>query len=122
MKNAFTLAELLGVIALLGIIGMITIPAIDSSLNKGKDELYDTQIEQIEKGGKDYYAENIKEMPKEKGNESCKTIKELQDGGYLPLDIKNPKTNENFSSVTEVCVTKISNNEYSYKVNVKEAD
>lgn len=122
MKNAFTLAELLGVIALLGIIGMITIPAIDSSLNKGKDELYDTQIEQIEKGGKDYYTEHLKEMPKENGDSSCKTIDELQKGGYLPLDIKNPKTNKNFSSLTEVCVYKISGNEYSYQVNVKEAD
>lgn len=120
MKNGFTLAELLGVIALLGIIGMITIPAIDSSLNKGKDELYDTQIEQIKKGGQDYYTEHLKEMPKDDGDESCRTIKQLQDDGYLPIDIKNPKTNKNFSSLTEVCVSKIGGNEYSYQV--KEVD
>ncbi len=119
MKNkGFTLSELLGVIALLGIISLITVPAIDRSLNKGKTELYETQIEQLKKGLKDYLAENIKEMPQTTGEKTCKTISELQSAGSLPLNIKNPQTNEAFSQTTKVCVEKVGDNEFNYKVNV----
>lgn len=116
MKKGFTLAELLGVIAVLGIIALITVPAIDKSLDKGKSELYDTQIQQLKKGLKDYLSENIKQMPKNDGETLCKSIDELQKNGNLPLDIKNPKTNESFSLETKVCVQKITNNEFKYYV------
>lgn len=117
MKNkGFTLAELLGVIAILGIIALITVPAINRSLNQGKDDLYETQIEQLKKGAQDYYTEHLDEMPEEIDSSSCKTIDELQKGGYLPLDIKNPKTDDNFPLTTRICVKKITDKEFDYEV------
>lgn len=114
--NGFTLAELLGVIAILGVIALITVPAINRSLNQGKDDLYNTQIEQLKKGAQDYYTEHLDEMPETINSSSCKTIDELQEGGYLPLDIKNPKTDENFSLTTKICVKKITDMEFDYEV------
>ena len=117
MKNkGFTLAELLGVIAILGIIALITVPAINRSLNQGKDDLYKTQIEQLKKGAQDYYAEHLSEMPKTVNSTACKTIDELQKEGYLPLDIKNPKTDKAFSQTMKICVKKITDMEYDYEV------
>lgn len=117
MKDrGFTLAELLGVIAILGVIALITVPAINRSLDSGRDDLYETQIEQIKKGGEDYYTEHLNQMPESVGDKSCQTIEVLQKNGYLPVDIKNPKTNENFSQLTEVCVEKIGATEYAYSV------
>ena len=114
--NGFTLAELLGVIAILGVIALITVPAINRSLNQGKDDLYNTQIEQLKKGAQDYYTEHLDEMPETINSSSCKTIDELQEGGYLPLDIKNPKTDKPFSALTKVCVEKKGEAEYLYSV------
>ena len=102
--NGFTLAELLGVIAILGIIAMITVP----------------QIEQLEKGAQDYYTEHLDEMPDDINASNCKTIDELQKGGYLPLDIKNPKTDEAFPLTTKICVKKITDMEFDYEVQVDE--
>ncbi len=117
MRNkGFTLAELLGVIAILGIIALITVPAINRSLSQGREDLYLTQIEQIEKGAQDYYTEHTDELPEEIGDTACKTIDELQTSGYLPLDIENPKTGENFSLTTEVCITKVTEMQYDYEV------
>ena len=48
-SRGFTLAELLGVIAILGVIALITVPAINRSLDSGREDLYKTQIEQIKK-------------------------------------------------------------------------
>ena len=121
MKNkGFTLAELLGVIAILGIIALITVPAINRSLNQGKEDLYNTQIEQIKKGAQDYYAEHLSEMPDNINDSSCKTINDLQKEGYLPLDIKNPKTDEAFPLTTKICVKKITDMEFDYEVQVDE--
>lgn len=114
MKNrGFTLVELLGVIAILGILALITIPVIDSSLNKSKDELYATQEKQIIKGAKDYYTEHLTALPQTNGQVKTITINELQKAGYLPYDIKNPKTDKNFASTTTIKVTKNGNN-YKY--------
>ncbi len=118
MKKGFTLIELLGVIVILGILAVIAIPVVDNSINKNKDELYKTQIKQIIKGAEDYYATHLSELPKNDGEIKKITIKDLQDEGYLELNIKNPKTNDIFPPNTTVTITKINKN---YKYEVKEA-
>lgn len=118
--RGFTLAELLGVIAILGVIALITVPAINRSLDSGREDLYDTQIQQLKKGASDYYTEHLSEMPLNIGDVKCMTIEALQNEGYLPLDIKNPKTNEPFSALTNICIEKKTENEYEYKVEVVE--
>ena len=115
-SRGFTLAELLGVIAILGVIALITVPAINRSLDSGREDLYKTQIEQIKKGGEDYYTQHLDDMPVGVGDKACQTIEVLKSGGYLPMDIKNPKTDEDFSQLTKVCVEKIGETEYSYSV------
>lgn len=116
MKNGFTLAELIGVVALLGIIAMITVPAVDRSLNKGKSELEDTQKAQLTKGIRDYLAEHPSDMPDNIGDKYCKNISELQSLGYLPDNLKNPKDGSDYSLTLEVCVVKSKDNNYTYSV------
>ena len=120
MKRGFTLAELLGVIAILGIIAMITVPVIDRSLDQGRSNLSKAQVKQLEKGLEDYYAEHIRELPKNIGDRKCMKINDLQNKGYLPLDIKNPSTGDNYSSVAEVCAKKTGDNNFEYEVDLHE--
>lgn len=115
MKKGFTLIELLGVIVILGILSLIAIPVVDNSINKNKENLYQTQLKQIIKGAEDYYATHLSELPKNNSDEKQITIKKLQDEGYLDLNIKNPKTNENFSPNTTIIITKKGEN-FKYKV------
>ncbi len=112
-KNGFTLIELLGVIVILSIISLITIPIIDSSLNKGKDNLSVAQKKQVIKALKDYYADHLSEFNLV-SEEACKGVTELQNLGYLPADIKDPKTNEEYTSFS-VCVKK-TGNKYTYDI------
>jgi len=115
MKRGFTLIELLGVIVILGLLAVIAIPIVDNSINKNKENLYHTQINQIIKGAEDYYATHLSELPKNNSDEKRLTIKTLQDEGYLDLNIKNPKTNEFFSPNTTIVITKKGEN-FKYKV------
>lgn len=121
MKNkGFTLIELLGVIVILSILSIITIPIIDNSLNKGKENMSETQKQQLIKGLKDYYADpkypdRLSKFNEISTTEVCKKVYEdLQQGGYLPADIVDPKTNDGY---TEVCVKKAEgSNKYEYRV------
>ncbi len=113
--NGFTLIELLGVIVLLGVLALIAVPAIDKSLNSSKDNLENTQETQIIKGAKDYYTEHVSELPQTDGASTSKTIHELQEQGYLPFNITNPKTGELYPDTTKVVVTKDKEN-FKYKV------
>ena len=114
MKKAFTLIELLGVITILAV---LAIPIIDSSVESNREELYKTQINQIEKAAKDYYTEHLNELPQNSGDKREITFKKLQDTGYLEMDIKNPRTNKNYAPTAVVIVTKEKEN---FKYEIKE--
>ncbi len=114
MRKGFTLAELLGVIAILGIIALIAVPVVNNSINESNEKLYQTQLEQMTKGAESYYAEHLDELP-EDGESTTITLKVLQDEGYLPLEVNNPKTGEAFSPNSEIEVTN-NGGTFNYKV------
>jgi type IV pilus assembly protein PilA len=114
MKKGFTLIELLAVIAILGIVALIAIPTVDKAINNGKNSLLETQKKQIIKGAQDYLAENTNQLPNS-GAKVILTVGELQNAGYLELNIKNPKEDDYISPNAEVVITGIGNG-YKYEV------
>lgn len=107
MKNGFTLVELLGVIFIISVLALITVPLINSTLNKGKQNLSSVQEEQLKKGLKDYYSSNLSELSSLPTGKTCKSVSEIQSSGYLPSDIKDPSTNRSYDvSSVKVCVNK----------------
>ncbi len=123
MKKGFTLVELLGVIVILAVISMIAVPLIDRSINESDEDLYNTQMNQILKAAKNYYAENLEKLNSvgetcndECNSDCCVTLGALQKGGYLPTEVDNPKTGETFKpNEIVVLVTKIGQH-FEYKV------
>ena len=113
-KNGFTLIELLGVIVILAVIALITIPIIDRSLNKGKQNLDKAQKEQIIKALKDYYASN-----KITGSPACKKISELKSSGNLPDSVKNPLTGGDYGTNDKACVEQSGGTVSVYQTNIK---
>ena len=108
MKNkAFTLVELLGVIVLLGILGIVIIPKVGDSITNSKETAYITQEQQIKKAANDFVIDNIELFD----NTNTVTIKlgVLKQKGYLPINIKNPKTKQNISNESTITIKKINN-------------
>ena len=101
-KKAFTLVELLGTIVILGIIGMITTPVIQSTIDKNNTKLCNDQVESFKRAAKNYIASNPFKNLKE---EATITIGELIDEGYIEdSELKNPKGG-NFSPNSAVKIT-----------------
>lgn len=106
MKKGFTLIELLGVITLLGLLSLIVVPVVDKLIKDSEDELYQTQIKNIEAAAKNWASENIFSLPENVGEYVDKSICDLEKNGFLDVDIKNPKTNELFYKDSYVRITK----------------
>ena len=105
-NKGFTLIEILGVIVVLTILSLITIPVIDVALNKGKEGLSETQKNQVIKGLKDYYTENpsgLNSVSDDSSHPTCISVTTLQEAGFLPANIKDPKTD---LVISDVCVYK----------------
>ena len=101
-KKAFTLVELLGVIVILGIIGMITTPIVQNTIDKNNTRLCEDQIESFKKAAKNYVASN---PFTNLDTETSITIGKLQENGYIEeSELKNPRGG-NFSPNSVVKIT-----------------
>ena len=104
MKNkGFTLVELLGVIVVLGIIAVITIPIVQRTILESTEDAYDEQIQSFERGAGNYVASDVYKTRECETKDCSITLKDLQDLGFLPSgEIINPKTDEPFDMTNEV--------------------
>ena len=114
-SKGFTLAELLGVIVILGVISLIATVSITSSMKNSKEQLYDIQVENILNGAKTWASGNVFKLPENDGEAIYLTLAELKEAGFVEKDITNPLTNELFSDTMQVKITKINNN-YNYEI------
>ncbi len=123
MKNkGFTLTELLAVLIVLGIIATISYPIITKSLSTYKDDLYNSQVSSIISSTESYVTDHIDNINCSNTGETTNVLlKDLQSEGYIDNNIKNPKTNVNFSENTKVIVTcKSVNDNYKYSYQFSE--
>lgn len=114
-KTGFTLIELLAVIFVLGIISVIAIPAINRVTQQSREELYQSQLKNIELGTKNWATANFSVLPEGEGEVITLTLGQLKLGGFVDKNITNPKNKKLFPNDLEITVTK-KNNNYEYDV------
>ena len=90
MKNeGYTLVELLVVFVILGVIIMISVPLVSSSINFSKDNSYDEQVKILENAARIYMSKNSVLLPND-GESYTLTVSTLKESGLIPdRDIKN---------------------------------
>lgn len=119
MKNkGFTLTELIGVIVLLGIIALIAVPIINSTITSSKLKAYNAQVQMLEDAGKKWGVENTKFLPSD--NNSCNiSVAELIIQGYIEDDkIIDPRDSTEMNGTIEVSYIDTSKTYYyDYKEN-----
>ena len=115
MKKGFTLAELIGVIVVLALISLITIPVVSKILKQNKASLCETQMNNILTAARSYGADNIFALPSNSGDIKVITLQELIDGGYIDGNIENPVTKELINPESEIYITRV-NKKYKYEL------
>lgn len=106
--KGFTLIELMGVVILIGILALITVPVINGVIQSSRESALKTQKALIEKAGKSWAIEHVVEL-----NELdvwCITVNSLIRMGYLEgQEVIDPTTNETLEGSVKISYT---NNNY----------
>jgi len=112
-KKAFTLIELIAVVAILGLIASIVMPAVSSIIRSTRDKAYNSQIEIIIKAAKAWGVEHVNELPDEGGQPFSLQLSSLTSEGYISSDdIIDPRNKKkNLSGYVEI---KYESNQYTY--------
>ena len=113
MKKGFTLIELLGVIVIIGIIALIAVPAVDSTIKKGKQKAYDMTKDTIIGAAKNWLTDNKALF--DDGDILTLTLSDLKEQGYLDFDIRNPSSGACLDSTMQVSVAR-SGKKYNYAI------
>ena len=98
-KNGFTLAELLGVIILLGVLLVIVVPVVGNSIVQSKQKAYDKQIDTVITSAKNWAADNIDNVD-DWLQIDIGTLK--QEGFLQNKKIINPITNEEMNGCVAI--------------------
>lgn len=117
MRNkGFTLAELLGVIVILALVSLITVPAITNSLQDYKSRLCNTQLEEIVAAARTWGADNLLKLPTGEGETYTLSLATLSESGYIGGDIENPITKEKFDLDNTVVTITRTGKKYTYEI------
>ena len=135
MKKGFTLIELLAVIVVLGLIAVIAIPTVTSSLKNYQKKLLNTQIVNIENAARTWGAKHLTELPTITNTSIVKNydelpsteeygvlvinLKLLQDEGLIESNIKNPVSKKVIDENTPINITNLGNS-YSYELKLED--
>lgn len=114
-KHGFTLIELLGVLVILALLALLVSPVIKKQVTDSREELQQMQIENIVNASKNWAADHTGDLPSTEGQTKQITLKDLQDGGYLPEDFLNTDNEQKLNENTKITIT-AHNNTYTYTV------
>jgi len=130
MKKGLTLMELLVVIIIIGAIALITLPIINGVIRNSRQNLFEFQVNEIEKAAQDWMYKNIDCLPPldaQKCNTSAvvnfnnnnTTIRllTLKESGLVEIDIRDPRNDCPFNEIQTTITITVENNSYTYKVN-----
>ena len=113
--KGFTLVELLAVIVILSLLLLLAVTTVSSQFKNSKDELYDTQLNNIKLAAEMWGSDNKVKL---NSISDCVTLTlgYLKDEGYVDANIKNTYTKELFKDdEVFVNITK-ETNRYKYEV------
>jgi prepilin-type N-terminal cleavage/methylation domain-containing protein len=93
MKKGFTLAELLGVIVLISILIIISVPTVINQIRKNVIKADAVVMVILEDATNEYMRNNETIYPFNNNSDYCISLQQLADGNKISPPIINPSTN-----------------------------
>ncbi len=114
MKKGYTLIEVMAVLIILALISVIVTPKITKLVNKGKEDAYKVQLEQIKKAAQNWAYKNAELLPDDEQTITL-TLGQLKRSKYIGYNISNPITEELIPNDLVIEIKK-HNNTYLYNI------
>lgn len=106
MKKGFTLIEILAVIVIIGVLAIITIPAVINNIERSQEVAYENLVNNIEQTTQLYIRNNKDDIDGiyTAGNIITITLQDLVDSESLGAPIIDPRNKQEISLFTPVSV------------------
>ena len=104
-NKAFTLIEILAVVTIIGLIFILVIPKITTSLKNKKSDVDTTTTNLVLSATKLYVSDHSSKFEKEDGNISCMPLHQLVKKGYLDGPVKNVTDDKDITNGKSVRIT-----------------
>ena len=101
-EKGFTLIELLAAIVVLGLIGAITIPMVNETINNQKEKLYYRQVETIENSAEGWSTKNSNKLKEDGTNIYVNVVTLIEDGYLKNNEIKDPRSNKTMNGCVSI--------------------
>ena len=116
-KKGFTLAEVLGVVIILGLLVIVSFPPLLNQLKKSQNKLSDATLKILSTAAENYALEHPTNNPIVTGNIYCMKLKTLVDNGYLQSPILDASSGEQISENDNYIKMTINGiNKYNYEL------
>ena len=111
-KKAFTLVELIAVVAILGLIALVVYPAVGSVIRNAREETYNDQVSVVINAAKNWSINNATKLSDD-GSIYSLSVDTLLEEGYITNDeVKDPRdSSKNLEGTVEI---KYNNDTKSY--------
>lgn len=116
-NKAFTLVELIGVVAILAIMLLVAVPALTKTLKNNEQQKYNTYITDLELATENYVVKNILgNQTIDNENPYFISLNTLIENGYVEDTMVNPATEREISTDTRIKVTRNTDESFQYDV------
>lgn len=117
-SRGFTLIEIIGVITVLSIILVFSVPALTKTLKVNEQKKYDDYIDNLKIVTENYVVGKLKEGQffEDSKDYNYVSLGNLIDSGYIKNTITNPENDKELSRDTRIKVYKEADGTYSYDV------
>ena len=111
-KKGFTLAEIVGVVVVLGLIALLAFPPLLNMVKNSENKVNEANKTLIYTASSQYTAKYVNDFPKKQGNVYCITIEDLVKEEFLSSSI----VKDDITLDTKVKITISSDLKYDYIV------
>lgn len=115
-RKAFTMIELLGIITIIGILLLMTVPSLVTTLKNSKEKAYDDYVENVLIAAETYVENDPDILAKLKhtNDNTTITIQDLINAKLVSGSVVNPKTDEELPTSTKVKMKRLANGTIEY--------
>ena len=106
-RKGFTLVELLAVITILGLIGILTVPAVNKIIRDNRDKTAKVNVDTILNAAYDFVQENPEYLPSSSNGSVGDIIvyQDLVNAGLVKEEMINPNTESRYNPNCQIKIT-----------------
>ena len=113
-NKGFTLLEVIGVVLVLSLILIISVPSLTRTLKRNEQKKYNAYLDNVKLAAENYFVKNV--LKNGSVNNYTIRLEDLITAGYIIETVKNPSNEKALDRSTRINITKQLDGTYIYTI------